>query len=124
MRDASVDFHLRRSATGSWSLNGKDISLVTGCVDLDFGFTPATNALTLRRLDLSVGDVADLTSAWLDVERGLVEPLMQRYERRTQDAYWYEASRFDYAAQLCVAPSGFVTDYPGLWVAEGAPPAA
>jgi hypothetical protein len=35
-----------------------------------------------------------------------------------QDAFWYEAPRFGYAASLDVAASGFVRRYPGLWEME------
>ena len=56
--------------------------------------------------------------AWLDVTSGQLEVLRQRYERRSQWTYWYEAPRFGYAALLEVTPAGFVRRYPGLWEAE------
>ena len=88
------------------------------CVDLDFGFTPATNTCALRRLALAIGQSAEVSAAWLDVSTGLLERLVQRYERRSEDTYWYESPRFEYAGSFSVAPSGFVVAYPGLWVAE------
>ena len=56
--------------------------------------------------------------ACLDVTSGQLEVLRQRYERRSQSTYWYEAPRFGYAALLEVTPAGFVRRYPGLWEAE------
>ena len=35
------------------------------CVDVDLSFTPATNTLPIRRLDLRVGDQAEVEVAWL-----------------------------------------------------------
>ena len=56
--------------------------------------------------------------AWLDASMGTLEFLAQRYERRTETTYWYEAPRFEYAAILEVTPGGFIARYPGLWEAE------
>ena len=56
--------------------------------------------------------------AWLNVQAGTLEILPQRYERRADAAYWYEAPRSTYAALLEVTPVGFVRLYPGLWEME------
>ena len=48
----------------------------------------------------------------------MLSELMQRYERRGETEYAYEAKRFDYAATLSVTADSFVADYPRLWVAE------
>jgi hypothetical protein len=36
--------------SGVWRLNDLEISGLDECVDLDLGFTPATNLLPIRRL--------------------------------------------------------------------------
>ena len=56
--------------------------------------------------------------AWLDVSTATLTLLEQRYERRSETAYWYEAPRFTYAALIEVMPIGFVRRYPQLWEAE------
>jgi hypothetical protein len=113
-----IDFRVRRGPDGGWTLNGEGVPRLDGCVDLDLGFTPATNLFQVRRVALQIGQAAAVPVAWLDVPAGTLDVLHQRYERRTEDAYWYEAPRFDYAALLTVSPLGFVTRYPGLWEAE------
>jgi hypothetical protein len=113
-----VEWHAERSAGGQWTLNGEAVSGLDGCVDLDLGFTPATNAFHLRRVALPVGRSAEVPAAWLDVSTGSLERLVQRYERKSDDTYWYEAPRFEYGALLKVSPNGFVRSYPGLWEAE------
>ena len=78
----------------------------------------ATNLLQLRRLNLAKGEGADAPAAWVDIDGGVLSELMQHYERTADDAYAYEAKRFDYAATLRVTADSFVRDYPGLWIAE------
>ena len=114
----SVDFSITRAIDGEWTMNGAVVSGLGACIDLDFGFTPATNLLQLRRLSLAQGQTVNNPVAWLDVLEGTLEILNQRYERRTEVAYWYEAAKFDYAAVLEVRPTGFIHSYPGLWEAE------
>ena len=40
-----VDIRISRSLSGIWTLNGQVVSGIEECVDLDLGFTPATNLL-------------------------------------------------------------------------------
>lgn len=61
---------------------------------------------------------ADVAVAWLDVPAGRREVLEQRYERRSDCTYGYAAPRFGYTGLLEGDAAGFVTNYPGLWVAE------
>ena len=116
--ERAVDVSVRRTDRGGWELNGAPVPGLRGCVDLDFGFTPATNLLQLRRVALAEGAAADVPVAWLDVPAGTLDLLHQRYERRGAGAYWYEAPRFGYAALLETTPAGFARRYPGLWEAE------
>jgi hypothetical protein len=114
----SIELSINRKTGGIWTLNDAPVSGPGNCIDLDFCFTPATNLVQLRRLALAPGQSADLPVAWLDVSAGTLEVLNQRYERRTEATYWYEAPKFDYAALLEVTPVGFIHRYPGLWEAE------
>jgi hypothetical protein len=114
----TVEFSIERTAGGVWTLNGEDVPALRVLVDLDFGFTPSTNLLQVRRLALDNGEAADAPAAWLDVSTGTLNLLVQRYDRRSETSYWYEAPRFDYAALLEVDHVGFVRRYPGLWEIE------
>ncbi len=112
---SAVDVAIARSAKGGWSLNDQAMPELAHCIDLDLGFTPATNLLQLRRLNLAIGESAEAPAAWVDLDGDSLSPLEQHYERRSATAYWYRAPRFDYAAMLVVTPDGFVSDYPELW---------
>jgi hypothetical protein len=125
-----IDYGISRGPIGVWRLNGEivhdperepGVSRVvplSSCVDLDFGFTPATNVTQLRRVALGVRQTVDVPVAWLDVTEGTLSVLHQRYERRSASSYWYEAPRFEYSALLRVNAAGFVEKYPNLWKSD------
>ena len=114
----AVRHEVRRGGDGIWTLDGRPQPGLERCVDLDLGFTPATNLLQLRRIALAVGEGADVPVAWLDVEPDALTALSQRYERRSGTTYWYESPSAGYRALLEVDAAGFVRRYPGLWEAE------
>ncbi|HEV8454615.1 MAG TPA: putative glycolipid-binding domain-containing protein [Gemmatimonadales bacterium] len=119
----TVELRVRRDHTGSWTLNGVPCPAVAGCIDLDLSFTPATNLLPLRRLDLAVDQAAEVRSAWLEWPAAVLTPLIQRYARRSVSEYDYEADlpgTAKFVGVLRVEPGGWVLDYAALWQAEAA----
>jgi hypothetical protein len=112
--DRTIRREIRREA-GGWSLDGIPAQGLERLVDLDYGFTPATNVLQLMRMALKPGEKAELPVAWLDLDSGSLIELPQTYERRGEASYWYEAPTVPYQALLEIAPNGFVRSYPGLW---------
>lgn len=114
LRDKTVQHAIERDASG-WRLNGVAIEGLKHLVDLDFGFTPATNALQLSRIALKVGQRAEVPVAWFDLDSASLIELPQIYERRDEASYWYEAPTVPYQALLEIAENGFVRSYPGLW---------
>jgi hypothetical protein len=113
-----VEFTIARTPAGVWTLNGAGVPGLERYVDLDLGFTPATNLLQLRRLALGDGQAAEAPVAWLDVAAGTLTVLPQRYERRGAATYWYEAPSVPYTGLLEVSSIGFIRQYPGLWEIE------
>lgn len=112
-RDVAIA--VQRLPTGHWRVDGRAAPELAGLVDLDLGFTPATNLFPIRRLALRPGDAVDAAAAWLNDADWSVTRLPQRYDRRDAEHYWYEAPTVGYAGLLAVSVDGFVTDYPGLW---------
>lgn len=98
---------------GRWSLNGAECPEVEGAVDLDLNFSPSTNLLPIRRLDLDVGQEAPVRAAWLRFPSFDLKPLEQTYLRLSASRYLYR-SEGGFEAELDVLPSGFVTLYPGF----------
>lgn len=112
----AIEFEFARA--GGWRVNGAVVPGLDHCVDLDFGFTPATNIFPLRRLALEIGAAADAPAAWFDVDTRTLVALPQRYTRRSENTYWYESPTANYAAELVVRPGGFTHVYPTLWESE------
>ena len=118
--DRDWDLRIDRAASGAWLLNDVAATVpgLERCEDLDFGFTPATNLLQLRRSSLKIGGTAAVPAAWVDLPDAKLSFLPQRYRRDGEATYWYESPTASYEAQLEIASSGFVRVYPGLWVLE------
>ena len=103
-----------------WRLAGVECPAVAGCIDLDLNFSPSTNMLPIRRLDLPIGQQAEVKAAWLRFPSFELEPLSQVYRRDDESTYRYESGGGSFVANLKVDALGFVKDYPGVWQAEAA----
>jgi len=101
-----------------WQLGGTERTSVEGSLDIDLGFSPSTNLLPIRRLQLAVDDEAEVSAAWLPFPSLELEPLAQVYRRVAERTYRYESRGGSFARTLEVNDTGFVTSYPGLWEAE------
>ena len=104
---------------GTWKLNGVEAFIDESCLDVDLAFTPATNALPIRRLNLAVGDSANVTAAWLTFPEFELRPLDQVYTRESPTAYRYASNGGAFERTLTVDGNGLVVDYPGLWRRDG-----
>ncbi|WP_224546093.1 putative glycolipid-binding domain-containing protein [Mesorhizobium sp. CA16] len=108
-------YQIERLADGQWLLNGASQAEVAGLVDVDLGFTPATNLVAIRRLELGAGMAAPAPAAYLAFPELRLSRLEQTYRRLDDSRYAYAAPVYGYDAVLTVSPAGFVLDYPGLW---------
>jgi hypothetical protein len=111
----AIDLRIASAGLGAWRVDGLARPDLAGCLDVDLGFTPATNLLPLRRLGLKVGQAAEAPAGYLELPRMRFLVLPQRYERTGRHEYAYESPRHGYAATLRVASSGAVIEYPGLF---------
>ena len=116
--DDNVDVELSVDAMHRWRMNGVENSDVSGCVDLDLNFSPSTNLLPIRRLNLEIGQQGEVKAAWLRFPSFKLEPLSQIYTRLDESTYRYSSAGGQFVRDLTVNDVGFVTDYPGLWKAE------
>lgn len=114
------EIHLRIhvDARGRWALNDVVQPAPEGCIDVDLGFTPATNFLPLRRLALTVGEAAQAPAAYLAFPALTLDRLSQRYARVSPASYEYEAPDVGYRGVLECAVEGLVLHYPGLFRLE------
>lgn len=113
-----VNLRIRSSRSGEWVINAVAQPKLFGLVDLDLGFTPATNFLPIRRLSLDIGEEADAPAAYLSIPHLKFGVLPQRYKRLSRDEYEYESPSADYLGNLSVSMHGVVMSYPGVFEVE------
>jgi uncharacterized protein len=115
LANKAIEIRIRAAGAGRWRVNSVLNAAVTGCLDVDLGFTPATNLLAIRRLALRVGQHAEAPAAYLEFPRLRATRLPQRYERVGRTTYRYEAPTEGHAGTLQVSSLGAVVRYPDLF---------
>ena len=111
-----IAVEIAAGADNRWLMNGAPVAAVDGCVDIDLNFSPSTNLLPIRRLDLQIGESALVRAAWLRFPSFELEVLEQTYTRLLERRYQYTSGSF--RAELEVNEAGLPTSYAGVWVAE------
>jgi uncharacterized protein len=108
---------LTSDGAGLWTLNGEPASSLDGCQDVDLGWTPATNTIPIRRLDLPVGEHATITACWVRFPELDVVRSDQHYERLALDRWRYRSGAYDFELATDTA-TGLVLAYgEDLWQA-------
>lgn len=120
----AIQIALLADGAGAWSRDGEPLPALAGALDVDLGFTPATNTLPIRRLALAVGETQPVRSAWLRFPELRLEPLEQTYTREAERVFRYRAivDGEPFVARLDTDAFGRVLRYEGLWEAESASP--
>ena len=118
----TVDITLDADGAGRWWRDGVERVELAGCLDVDLGFTPATNTLPIRRLALPTGESVPVRAAWLRFPDLTLEVLEQVYTRTGEHAYRYESGGGRFVAPLAVNDEGLVTAYGEYWRMEAAAP--
>jgi uncharacterized protein len=114
----AVALTITPTVNGHWSINGLEMKTAAGCIDLDLGFTPATNLIAIRRLSLEIGERSPAPAAWLEFPNFELKILEQYYHRISHHQYKYAAPQVDYTSILEVDRYGAITRYPSLWEQE------
>lgn len=108
---------LTSDGSGGWhDADGNELSRLRGCFEIDISATPFTNTLAIGRLQLAVGQSADLLAAYIRLPELTVEAVPQRYtciERgEARSAFKYEGLFRNFTAVLPVDENLLVLDYP------------
>ena len=106
---ASRRIDLYGDGEAHWRVSSAPAPALDGCLDVDLGFTPATNTLPIRRLDLDIGEAAAITAAWVRFPEFNIEAAEQSYERIEERLWRYRSGSF--VADLTVDSSGLVIRY-------------
>jgi hypothetical protein len=101
---------------GNWMSNGKKATKFKGCIDIDIPLTPFTNTLPIKRLHLNRNEAQEIRVIYCDLLEQQIKPVRQKYTCLSNTAYHYENVPNDFEATIRVDESGFVVDYPSLFV--------
>lgn len=112
---AAIDVRIEASPSHEWILNGGQCAEVRGCIDVDLNFSPSTNLLPIRRLNLAVGQSAEVRAAWLRFPSFKLERLDQTYTRIAPAVYRYESAGGSFRADIQVNDDGMPLVYGDLW---------
>src|SRR5262249_17102385 len=105
-----------RTENGRWYENDRLNESVNGCVDVDLGWSPSTNSLPIRRLQLGVGESSGpVTAAWVRFPELTLQPLPQEYLRLSAQQYRYSSRGGAFVADLLVDEEGMILNYEGFW---------
>jgi hypothetical protein len=118
IEERDINLQIESDLDGHWAINGKHDAAVDGCVDIDLGFSPSTNLLPIRRLELRGGQSEKVVAAWVEFPSLKVRPLEQTYRKKTEHIYHYESAGGKFQRDLQVNKKGFVVRYPGFWEVE------
>ena len=105
---------------GNWTTpDGRAVSQLDGCVDVDLSVTPFTNTFPIRRLGLVPTEYAEISVAYIQGTRLQAWPEPQRYTclKKDNQGGLYSFLNLDsgFTADLPVDTDGLVLDYPGLF---------
>jgi uncharacterized protein len=111
---------LEGDGKGHWTFNGKKADQFDGCIDVDIPVTPFTNTLPISRLKMDQNQSREIQVIYCDVLAQQVSAVRQRYTCLSNVKYHYENVPNDFEATIEVDESGFVVDYPSLFVRTAA----
>ena len=101
-------------------MDGQEARQFKGCIDVDIPLTPFTNTLPIRRLHWDDDDAHEIQVIYCDVLDQQIQPVRQKYIRRSGSLYHYENIPNDFEADITVDEHGLVVDYPALFVRTAA----
>lgn len=115
--------HVGSDGSGNWRdvIGNRALPSLNGCIDVDIGFSPATNTLPIRRLNLQAQESRDITAAFIPLRDQidgdfLPQRAEQRYTCLTPGRrYRYDGLLRAFTAELDVDDAGLVLDYPDMF---------
>jgi hypothetical protein len=113
-RELRVESH----GPGRWHVNGTPAPEYDGCIDVDLESSSVTNTIPVHRLELAVGQSAEVPAVYVRALDLGVARLDQHYLRVDDDGghqrYDYRAPDFGFTSQLTYDEFGLVLEYPGI----------
>lgn len=111
---------LLSDGNGTWR-NERDtpIDELNGCRDIDIHFSPFTNTLAIRRLNLQSGESAKIEAVFIAGNTMQLTTASQRYthlgDNNSGSYYKYEGLSTGFTKTLPVDQAGLLLEYPGFF---------
>lgn len=102
---------LERDAKNNWTVDGKKVRGLKGCIDVDLGCSPSTNTLPIRRLRIGIGATQTIKAALVQFPELTVVKSEQAYTRVDEFTYQFKSGAFE--AELTVDDESLVAAYAG-----------
>lgn len=107
------DWRTQSTRVSGW-LDRAPVSIeILDAETIDLAFSPSTNTIPIRRLNLAIGEEARVTATWLRFPSLTLAPLEQTYRRLGERTWQYSSGTF--TARLEVDAFGLVRRYEGGW---------
>jgi len=117
--------HVMASGDGRWvDADQNPIPVLDGCIDIDIQWTPLTNTLPIRRLELMDDREQDIRVAYVALPDLTIQPVSQWYTRVDDGTVRYRSETRSEGVAITVDDDGFVVEDPGAFHREWPPAGA
>lgn len=111
--------HLLASGDGTWTdQNERRIPSLDGVIDVDIQWSPLTNTLPVRRLDLPQGEEQDISVAYIELPSLALRRAEQHYTRLDDHTVRYASQTREFVRDIALDDDGFVLEYPDIFARE------
>lgn len=100
-----------------WVIDGVEYPEFNDCLDIYVDRTAFSNALLINRLKLEIGESKEVSVLYISPFEERIALMVQRYERLSEDTYYYENLWNDLKVTITIDEDGIVTDYSGIYKA-------
>lgn len=108
--------HLLADGDGHWTdAQERPIPSLDGVIDVDIAWSPLTNTLPIRRLDLGEGAEVLVPVAYIAMPSLALSRKDQTYQRRGENQVRFTAEGGTFSADLRVDGNGVIRMYPDLF---------
>jgi hypothetical protein len=109
---------LAHDGDGNWTVDGHPAPLLSAAIGTDLSVSAFTNLLPIRRLDLAIGQSAEIVTAYVSFPDMAVFPDPQRYTRISERTYLYESRDSEFRGEIDVDLNGVTLRFDQMFARE------
>ena len=116
INNKKYNLELKRDANNSWAVNNEIKHDLDNCLYVDISVTPFTNTLPVNHLKLVLNEKRIIKVIYINVLEQEIKEVEQVYQKLSDTKYLYQNVPNDFEAIIEFDESGFVVDYPYLFI--------